>query len=180
MIVLTSRTLSAPWQAALAAALFLALPAHSYNVSIRPDYPCLLLMLLSLHYSLRAEPDRALTYVIPGVLGGFASLIKQSGVAVLLAIGIVLLTKKRYTHSAVLVIAAGAPIVLALGFLFWRHEPFWPQLTVIGKDMWSSLEGIHWTLRMFRSPAMLIPVILFFLGLPCATTDGRCCSLRFH
>jgi Dolichyl-phosphate-mannose-protein mannosyltransferase len=150
-------------QSALAGMMLLAQPAFlNWNVTMRPDVPALLAMLLSLLFALREEEWGLRACIFSGFFAGTAFLLKQSALAALAAIAVVFLLKKKYKQTFILVLSAAVPVVIAFGILLWRREPFIEQFTSVGKSIWSIAAAAKWLVgRQFGFwPILAAPIVI--------------------
>lgn len=152
--------------AGLAALMLLAQPLFfDWNNAVRPDVPFLLAMLASLYFALDADRGREWSYVLSGVFAGTAFLMKQPGMAVAIAIFGVLAFNRRFRHAAYFALGVGAPIILVLGILLARHEPFLAQFTTVGKSVWSLASGIQFTEHELNKTSVLVPLAVGAIGI---------------
>lgn len=122
--------------------------AH-WSVTVRPDVPFLLAMLISLYFAVRDESSGSYLIALSGLFAGFAFLIKQPGIAAAIAIFGVLAWDKQYRKAIIFAVAAAAPVAAAFALLLWRESSFLGQVTSVGKATWSLREGIHLLFRTF-------------------------------
>jgi len=150
-------------QSALAGMMLLAQPAFlNWNVTMRPDVPALLGMLLSLLFALREEEWGLRACIFSGFFAGTAFLLKQSALAAPAAIAVVFLLKKKYKQTFILALSAAAPLVVTFGILLWRREPFIEQFTSVGKSIWSIVAAAKWLVgRQFGFwPILAAPLVI--------------------
>jgi len=155
-------------QSALAGMMLLAQPAFiNWNVTVRPDVPSLLGMLLCLLFALREEEWGSQACIFSGFFAGTAFLLKQSAMAAPAAIAAVFILKKKYKQTLILTLSAAAPMVAAFGILLWRREPFIEQFTSIGKSVWSIAAAASWTLSWKSGlwPVLGVPLAIGGTGL---------------
>lgn len=154
-------------QSALAGMMLLAQPAFlNWNVTMRPDVPSLLGMLLCLLFALREEEWGLRACIFSGFCAGTAFLLKQSAMAAPAAIAAVFLLKKKYKQTFILALSAAAPVVIAFGILLWRREPFIEQFTAVGKSIWSIADAVRWTLdsKFGLRPVLAVPLAFGVTG----------------
>lgn len=161
-------------ESALAGMMLLAQPAFlNWNVTMRPDVPSLLGMLLCLLFALHEEELGRRACIFSGFFAGAAFLLKQSAMAAPAAIAAVFLLKKRYKQTFVLALSAAVPVVVVFGILLWRQEPFIEQFTAVGKSIWSIAAAAHWMVSR-RSEVMLpIPLAIGGVGFIGAIRGGQ-------
>ena len=163
-----SRRTGATFAVSLLASLMMLGPADFafWNVSVRPDVPFLLAMLVSLYFAVRNESSDSYSLAISGFFAGLAILIKQPGVAAGIAIFGVLAWNKQYKKAATFVIAAAVPVTVAFALLLWRESSFLGQFTSVGKATWSLRGGIYFLFRRFiANDNALIRVVPFGIGI---------------
>lgn len=150
-------------QSALAGMMLLAQPAFTnWNVTMRPDVPTLLGMLLSLLFAVREEEWGLRACIFSGFFAGTAFLLKQSALAAPAAIAVVFLLKRKYKQTFILALSAAAPLVVTFGILLWRREPFIEQFTSAGKSIWSIADAVRWMVGSkfgFR-PVLAVPLAI--------------------
>jgi 4-amino-4-deoxy-L-arabinose transferase-like glycosyltransferase len=144
-----------------------------WAVTVRPDMYFLALMLGSLALALWNESPQDGICIAAGALGGMAFLMKQPGVAVLIAIGAVWLLHKKVRQTALL--AAGALIAVAvmLALLLIHREPFLGQYLSIGKALRSFGDARVYTWALLGSPTRLLPIGIGAIGLVPAFASER-------
>jgi hypothetical protein len=151
--------------AVLAGLMLLAQPFFfDWNNAVRPDVPFLLAMLGSLYFVLDADGGGEWSYALSGVLAGTAFLIKQPGVAAAISILTVLALNRKFRQALFFALGAAAPIVLVLGILLARHEPFLAQFTTVGKSVWSLPAGIQFTAHELNKTSVLVPLAVGAIG----------------
>ena len=101
----------------------------------------LMVMLLSLLCAVAGDSFGGAGYVLSGVLAGLAFLIKQPGIAVPIAVLLILLYRKKLRTAAVFTLSAVLPVVLVFGVLLWHRGPFLEQFGTVGECVWSLREG---------------------------------------
>jgi hypothetical protein len=111
-----------------------------YASTARPDTPSIFLLLTALVTYELAE-GRGWIFFLSGVFGAFSVLTKQSTAPLLLALFLDCLLARRFKGAALFVtggVIASAPI---LGILWFRHEPFLENFTVVKLAIrdWSSI-----------------------------------------
>ena len=139
-----------------------------WNVSVRPDMPFLLVMLVSLYFAVRAGARGWPCLVTSGCFAGLAFLIKQPGIAVVIAVFAVLAWKKEYRKAIVFAVSAGVPVMVMFALLLWREPSFLAQFTSVGKASWSLREGFHYFIGRFATDynavVRLVPLCIGILG----------------
>ena len=91
----------------LAGLLFLGQPFFiTWNDTVRPDMLFLMVMLLSLLCAVAGDSFGGAGYVLSGVLAGMAFLIKQPGIAVPLAVLMILLYRRKLRTAVVFALSA--------------------------------------------------------------------------
>jgi hypothetical protein len=159
--------------AALAGLMLLGQPAFfAWNVTARSDMLFLVAMLASLYLAL-CDRGSAKSLIASGVLGGAALLIKQPGLAVVVAVGGVLLLRKRWKESCYFAAGVALPVLLMLGVLLWRREPFWEQYMTVGKGFWELAEGALFGARFLRKITVVTPLIIGGVGAASAIGAGE-------
>ena len=152
-------------QSALAGMMLLAQPAFlNWNVTMRPDVPSLLGMLLCLLFALREEEWGPRACIFSGFFAGTAFLLKQSAMAAPAAIAAVFLLKKKYKQTFILALSAAAPVVIAFGILLWRREPFIEQFTAVGRSIWSIAGGARWMVSPRAAVMLAVPLAIGVTG----------------
>lgn len=137
-----------------------------WNVSVRPDVPFLLAMLISLYFAVSDESSDSYSLAISGFFAALAFLIKQPGIAAGIAIFGVLAWNKQYKKAATFAIAAAVPVTVAFALLLWRESSFLGQFSSVGKATWSLREGIYFLFRRFiANDNALIRVVPFCIGI---------------
>lgn len=144
-----------------------------WAVTVRPDMYFLVLMLTSVAVALWDEMPSGRMCIASGALGSMAFLIKQPGVAVLVAIGGVWLLHRKGRQTALLVAGALIPAVLMLAFLLLHREHFLDQYVSVGKAVRSFADAPIYTWSLLRSPARLLPIGVGALGLIPALANQR-------
>jgi len=153
------------FESALAGMMLLAQPAFiNWNVTMRPDVPSLLGMLLCLLFAVREEEWGLQAYILSGFFAGTAFLLKQSAMAAPAAIAAVFLLKKKYKQTFVLALGAAAPVAIAFGILLWRREPFIEQFTAVGKSIWSIANGARWMVSPWAVMMLAVPFAIGATG----------------
>jgi hypothetical protein len=153
------------FESALAGMMLLAQPAFiNWNVTMRPDVPSLLGMLLCLLLALREEEWGLQACILSGFFAGTAFLLKQSAMAAPAAIVAVFLLQKKYKQTFVLALGAAAPVVIAFGILLWRREPFIGQFTAVGKSIWSIANGARWVASAWAIVMLAVPFAIGATG----------------
>lgn len=111
-----------------------------YSAAARPDTPSILLLLAALVAYQLAE-GRGWIFFLAGVLGSLSFLTKQSTAPLLLALFIDCLLAKRFKGAAVFVAGGVLVSVPVLGALWFTHEPFLANFTVVKLAIrdWSSV-----------------------------------------
>jgi hypothetical protein len=159
--------------AVLAALMLLAQPTFfGWNNSVRPDLPCLFVMLLSLYFALGGDENSAWRYALSGIFGGLAFLIKQPGLAVVIAIVAVLAGHKRFRQAAYFVAGAAIPVALVFGILLARQEPFLEQFTTVGKALWSLAAGVQFAALKLSNVSVLVPLAVGAIGIVSAWREN--------
>ena len=149
----------------LAALLFLGQPYFvTWNVTVRPDMLFLMVMLLSLLCAVAGDSFGGAGYVLSGVLAGLAFLIKQPGIAVPIAVLMILLYRKKFRTAAVFTLSAVLPVVLVFSVLLWQRGPFLEQFTSVGKGIWSLREGAVFAADRLSIMLVLVPVMIGVIG----------------
>jgi hypothetical protein len=166
---------SSPLHSTLAALLMLGQPLfYGWNISLRPDMLCLFVMLLSLYCAVRWGDRLWYGYGLAGVLAGIAFLIKQPGLAVAIAIFVVLLAEKQFKKAMVLTVGTVAPVVIVLSLLFWRRDPFLQQMAFAGKSLWSVRNAAQFLAgQLVRGGCWIVPVCIGSLGFGRAVRLGN-------
>ena len=150
---------------ALAALMLLAQPAFlPWNISMRPDLPALWVMLMSLFFALLEGRLGPLAFVASGVLAALAFLIKQSAVAVPIAVLGILLARRRWTQAASFAAGVAVPLVLAFGILSGRREPFSEHFTSVGHSLWSLTSGARWIMHYLGETSNAVPLAIGAVG----------------
>lgn len=158
----------------LAALMLLGQPVFfPLNIVVRPDVPSLLAMLLCLLFALLEGQLGQAAYVLSGILAGSAFLIKQSAISVPIAIAAVLLLRKRYKPAASFALSASVPLVLVLGILLSRHEPFMEHFSSIKHSVWSLMGGARWSMRYLAETSNAVPLALGGVGFMYAITSDE-------
>ena len=158
----------------LAALMMLGQPDFlGWNVSPRPDMPYLLAMLISLYCVVRWQDRAWRGYGLAGVFAGIAFLIKQPGLAVALAIFVVLLIEKQFKRAALLTGSTLVPVVIAFSLLYWRHDPFLQQIMFVGNSSWSLGNAGHFVVDHLLTPYWIVPVCIGVLGFAQAVRMGN-------
>jgi hypothetical protein len=152
-------------QSSLAALAMLGQPTFiGWNVSPRPDTLCLFAMLSSLYCAVKWHDRSWLGYALAGFFSGIAFLIKQPGLAVAIAIFVVLLAEKHFKRAAVLAASAAVPVVITLGVLCWRGDPFLEQIAFAGKSLWSFRSAAHFVIDQLFEAYWIVPFSIGALG----------------
>ena len=137
-----------------------------WTVTVRPDVPFLLAMLVSLYFAVCEESGGSYLLALSGFFAGFAFLIKQPGVAAGIAIFGVLAWNKQYRKAVTFAAAAAVPVTLVFALLLWRESSFLGQYASVGKASWSLREGIYLIFRRFIADQnALIRVVPFTIGI---------------
>ena len=167
MVLLISRKLGAPIShAAMSGALMLGFPAFIYwNVSLRPDIPCLLAMLLCIYFSLADTRGTNGRTIASGSFAAASYLIKQTGVAAALAVLAGLLWKRRYREAGIFIASSAIPVIATITLLKWRHEPFVEQWNSVANGaLWSISEGAKWSWKELTPVTVLVPICVGLAG----------------
>ena len=144
-----------------------------WAVTIRPDIYFLVLMLASLLIAVWDDNPSTWACIISGVVGGLAVLMKQPGVAVLIAIATVWVARKRFRETALLCLGAAASAIVMLVFLLLHKEDFIGQFFSISRSMWSLSDGLAFATVLLRIPAILFPVAVGAVGFSRAIFSGE-------
>jgi hypothetical protein len=166
MVFLICRAASIPrLHAALAALMMLGQPdMMGWNSSPRPDMLFLLAMLISLYCVVRWEDDLWRGCVLSGFFAGIALLIKQPGFAVGAGIFAVWVLRKEFKKAAVLTVSALSPVVVTLGILYWRRDPFFQQIIFAGKSLWSIRDAESFVFFHCLSAFWIVPLAIGVIG----------------
>lgn len=157
-----------------AAALPMGVPLFSpWAITVRPDMYFLALMMGSLTVALWDEAPSAYVCIASGAIGGMAFLMKQPGIMVLIAIGVVWLLHKRLRQIVWLAMGALVPVVLMLALLLAHREKFLDQYLSIGKALRSFSDARFYTWTLLGSSARLTPIGIGALGLIPAFSSER-------
>ena len=163
-----------PLHSLLAALMMLGQPDFlGWNISPRPDMLFLLAMLVSLYCALRWEDHVWRGYGLAGVFAGIAFLIKQPGIAVAIAICVVLGAQKQFKKAAALAAGALAPVAITFVVLYWRHDPFFQQIMFVGKSFWSIRDAATFVVSNFITPYWIVPLCIGAAGFSQAVTMGN-------
>jgi hypothetical protein len=158
---------------ALAGLMLLGQPAFfTWNVTARSDMLLLAAMLTSIYLAL-CDRTSVKSLVASGMLGGAALLIKQPGIAVIAAVGGVLLLRKRWKEAAYFAAGVAVPVLLMFGALLWRREPFWDQYVIVGKGLWSPAEGAVFAISFLRKITVITPLVIGGVGAASALGAGE-------
>lgn len=112
-----------------------------FAASVRPDFPALLLSVSALWLaSLRPGPARV-NLILAGIVCTSAFMFKGSFVAASLAIGVLLMTEKRYRDLSVFVVSALIAAFLFLDVVF-RGDPVIQRLLTVNKSPTDLLTAI--------------------------------------
>ena len=161
----------------LASLMMLAQPDFTYwDITVRPDVPFLLAMLVSLYFAVRDDSDGLKSIAISGFFTALAFLIKQPGMAAGITIFGVLAWNKQYRKAITFAVSAAVPVVMAVGLLLWRETYFLGQFTSVGKAIWSLSDGVLFLLRsfVFNGGALtrIVPVSIGIIGLRKAASQS--------
>ena len=149
----------------LAGLLFLGQPfLVTWDDTVRPDMLFLMVMLLSLLCAVAVDSLGGAGYVLSGVLAGLAFLIKQPGIAVPIAVLIILLYRKKFRTAAAFTLSAVLPVVLVCGILLSHRGPFLEQFTSVGNGIWSPREGAIFAAGRLSTRLIVVPVIVGVMG----------------
>lgn len=169
VVLWITRRLGFSWLlSALAALMFWGQPVFiGWNVAVRPDMVCLLLMLLCLASALRAG-DAPVWVLGSGVLAALAFLIKQTGASAPAAVGFVLLLERNWRGASLFALSAALPVFLVLGALL-LHEPFFlEQFTSATKGPWSIPDAARFLFYRLFDITILIPIAVGAFGIAAA------------
>jgi hypothetical protein len=142
---LLARTAGASRSAAiLGAAAIWAAPQlwMFWNVSVRPDFPGLLLSLLGIWVVSRRDSPGFGSVILSGVCCGGAILIKQSFVAAPLAISLFFILRRSYRNFAVFAASGFLVGLLVIGYLTLRGEPVMREILVMGHSRFSLHDSV--------------------------------------
>ncbi|HEY6466813.1 MAG TPA: glycosyltransferase family 39 protein [Candidatus Acidoferrales bacterium] len=157
-----------------AAALPMGVPLFCpWAITVRPDMYFLALMIGSLALALWDEAPSAGICIASGALGGMSFLMKQPGIVVLVAIGIVWLLHKKLRQTVFLAVGALVPVILMLALLLAHKEHFLDQYLSVGKALRSFSDASAYTWSLLRSPARLTPIGIAALGIMPAFSSER-------
>ena len=154
----------------LASLILLGQPDFAFwSVTVRPDAPFLLAMLISLYLAVCDESNNPRLLAASGIFTGLAFLIKQPGIAAGLAIFGVLAWNKQYRKAAIFAVAAAVPVTIAFALLLSREHYFLAQYTSVGKATWSLPDAFHFLYRRFiadgNALTRVVPFTIGMLGL---------------
>jgi hypothetical protein len=154
----------------LASLMILGQPDFAFwSVTVRPDAPFLLAMLVSLYFAVCDESNDPRLLAASGFFTGLAFLIKQPGIAAGIAIFGVLAWNKQYRKAATFAVAAAVPVTIAFALLLWREPSFLAQYTSVGKAVWSLRDAFHFLYRRFfadgNALTRIVPFTIGMLGL---------------
>jgi hypothetical protein len=159
--------------AILAALMMLGHPDFlGANASPRPDMLYLLAMLMSLYCAVKWEDHVWRGYGLAGFFAGIAFLVKQPGLAVAMAIFMVLAVQKEFKKAAVLTVSTILPVAITFLVLYWRRDPFVQQMTFAGKSMWSFRDGANFVIDHLLVGAWIVPLGIGALGFGQAVNMG--------
>jgi hypothetical protein len=157
-----------------AAALPLGVPFFaSWAVTIRPDMYFLALTLASLLVAVWSDSPPVWACIASGAIGGLAVLMKQPGVAVLIAITVVWLARKKVEKAALFALGAAVSVMPMLVFLLMHKEDFVGHVFSISRSMWSLSSGLSYTPGLLKIPAVLLPTAIGALGFSRAVSSGE-------
>jgi len=160
--------------AILAALMMLGHPDFvGQNASPRPDMLCLLAMLISLYCAMKWEDDVWLGCGLAGAFAGIAFLVKQSGLAVALAIFVVLFTRKEFKKAAVVTVSTILPVAITFLILYWRQESFLERITAVGNNLWSARDGARFVINHLLVARWIVPIGIGAMGFGQAVKMGR-------
>jgi hypothetical protein len=143
-----------------------------YSVTTRPDMYCLAAMMASLALAVWTEAPSRWICILSGAFGAVAFLEKQPGLAVLLAIGLVWLLRKRFRELLWISLGAAVPIVWMFALLLWRRENFLGQYLSVGQAAWSFHSGLQVTRDALRSMTVRLPIVIGAMGFGRAMFSG--------
>lgn len=150
----------------LAALMLLGQPYFlAWNATVRPDMLFLMVMLSGLLWAVEGDALGGAGYVVAGILGGLAFLIKQPGIAGPLAIFAVLAYRRKYRCAAVYALGAMLPVALMFVMLLWRREPFFEQFFLVGKGLWSLADGARFAFDKLWDFKMVVPIFIGAIGI---------------
>lgn len=163
-----------PLHSLLAALMMLGQPSLlGWNVSPRPDMLFLLAMLVSLYCAVRWEDHVWRGYGLAGAFAGIAFLIKQPGIAVAVALVVVLAAGKQFKKAVALAAGAIAPVAITFAVLYTRHDPFFQQIMFIGKSFWSVRDAANFVLDNLVKTYWIVPIGIGAAGFSKAVTMGN-------
>ena len=175
LIMAICRRLGFCMSISLAAAMLpLGVPFFAvWAVTIRPDIYFLVLMLACLLVAVWSDTPSTCACIVSGVIGGLAVLMKQPGMAVLIAIAAVWLARRRFREAALLSLGAAASAIAMLVFLILHREDFIGQFFSISRSMWSLSGGLAYATVLLRIPAIFLPVAVGAIGFSRAISSGE-------
>ncbi len=144
----------------------------SWAVTTRPDMYFLAAMMASLLVAIWEESPGKWACAAAGALGGVAFLIKQPGIAVLIAVAVVWVIHKKFRQAAIFAVGALVPVVLMFGLLLWRKEQFVAQFVSVGQAMWSLSSGLAYTRSILEKATLLVPIVIGAIGFGRAISSG--------
>ena len=173
-----SRRAGMPATVALLSSSFLLSQAdfQEWNVSVRGDVVALLLTLLALYTVNRSQTPKVTGAGWAGLCLGLALMFKQSYIAAPIAIGLWLLSYRRFRQFAGLVAGAALPVVATLGWLWLRGEPVLQQMLMFRSSTMRLSSGLALLKNDFlQYPAQAVLLCLALLGLRVAFAE---CPVR--
>lgn len=171
MIFALNRRLGFSWvYSSLAALLLLGIPKFLYwNVSVRPDIPYLLAMLVCVYFAIRNEDSSRFDLFASGLAGAIGVLFKQPAIAAPAAVVIVLILRRKYRDAALFCTTFMLVVGFIVGFLLLRHEPFLEQSASVAKGaLWSARFGMKWIAQEFVLSTTLVPFLIGLVGIAAA------------
>ncbi len=113
-----------------------------WNVTVRPDFPGLVLSLLGIWFILRRESPAFRAVILSGVCCAAGVLIKQSFVAAPLAIALFFVFRRSYRYFAVFA-ASGLLVGLSvIGYLTLHGEPVVREMLIISHSPFAVHSGV--------------------------------------